>query len=42
MFSVGLGIASLGLMAAWIWAVPLIAQGMHRGIAQLGSWLVWL
>jgi flagellar biosynthetic protein FliR len=42
MFSVGLGIASLGLMAAWIWAVPLIAQGMHRGIAQLSSWLVWL
>jgi flagellar biosynthetic protein FliR len=42
MFSVGLGIASLGLMAAWVWAVPLIAQGMHRGIAQLGSWLGWL
>ncbi|MDP2030016.1 MAG: flagellar biosynthetic protein FliR [Thiobacillus sp.] len=42
MFSVGLGIASLGLMAAWIWAVPLIAQGMNRGIAQLGSWLVRL
>lgn len=42
MFSVGLGIASLGLMAAWIWAVPLIVRGMHRGIAQLGSWLGWL
>ena len=42
MFSVGLGIASLGLMAAWIWAVPLIAQGMNRGIAQLSGWLVWL
>lgn len=42
MFSVGLGIASLGLMAAWIWAVPLIAQGMNRGIAQLSRWLVWL
>lgn len=39
MFSVGLGIAALGLMAAWIWAVPLIAQGMNRGIAPLGSWL---
>jgi flagellar biosynthetic protein FliR len=42
MFSVGLGIASLGLMAAWIWAVPLIAQGMNRGIVQLTGWLGWL
>ncbi|HSO44362.1 MAG TPA: flagellar biosynthetic protein FliR [Rhodoferax sp.] len=42
MFSVGLGVSSLGLMAAWIWAVPLIAQGMNRGIAQLSGWLVWL
>ena len=42
MFSVGLGIASLGLMAAWIWAVPLIAQGMNRGIGQLTGWLSWL
>lgn len=42
MFSVGLGIASLGLMAAWIWAVPLIAQGMNRGIGQLTGWLGWL
>jgi len=42
MFSVGLGIASLGLMAAWIWAVPLIAQGVNRGLAQLGIWINWL
>jgi flagellar biosynthetic protein FliR len=42
MFSVGLGIASLGLLAAWIWAVPLIAQGMNRGIGQLSGWLGWL
>lgn len=42
MFSVGLGIASLGLMAAWIWAVPLVAQGVNRGLAQLGNWISWL
>ncbi|OGU22579.1 MAG: flagellar biosynthesis protein FliR [Hydrogenophilales bacterium RIFOXYD1_FULL_62_11] len=42
MFSVGLGIASLGLMAAWIWAVPLIAQGVNRGLGQLGNWISWL
>jgi hypothetical protein len=29
-------------MVAWIWAVPLIAQGMHRGMTQLSSWLGWL
>lgn len=39
MFSVGLGIASLGLMAAWVWAVPLVAHGVGLGIAQLASWL---
>lgn len=42
MFSVGLGIAALGLMAGWIWAVPLIAQGVSRGLAQLGIWINWL
>lgn len=42
MFSVGLGIASLGLMAAWIWAVPVVAQGVNRGLAQLGIWINWL
>ena len=39
MFSAGLGIAALGLMAAWVWAVPLIAQGVGLGIEQLAGWL---
>ena len=42
MFSVGLGIASLGLMAGWIWAMPLVAQGVSQGLAQLGLWIGWL
>ncbi|MFN3751447.1 MAG: flagellar biosynthetic protein FliR [Thiobacillus sp.] len=39
MFSVGLGLAALGLMMAWIWAVPRVAQAMALGIGQLGGWL---
>jgi flagellar biosynthetic protein FliR len=39
MFSAGLGIAALGLMAAWVWAVPLIAHGVGLGIEQLPGWL---
>jgi flagellar biosynthetic protein FliR len=39
MFSVGLGVAALGLMAAWVWAVPLVAHGVGLGIGQLGGWL---
>jgi flagellar biosynthetic protein FliR len=39
MFSVGLGVATLGLMAAWVWAVPLVAQGVGLGIEQLAGWL---
>jgi flagellar biosynthetic protein FliR len=39
MFSVGLGIGVLGLMAAWIWAVPLVAHGVGLGIEQLAGWL---
>jgi len=42
MFSVGLGVAALGLMAAWVWAVPLVAQGVGLGIGQLSGWLGWL
>ncbi|MBW8369623.1 MAG: flagellar biosynthetic protein FliR [Thiobacillus sp.] len=42
MFSVGLGIAALGLMAAWVWAVPLVTHGVGLGIEQLASWLGWL
>ena len=39
MFSVGLGIAALGLTAAWVWAVPLVAHGVGMGIEQLAGWL---
>ena len=39
MFSAGLGIAALGLMAAWVWAAPLIAHGVGLGIEQLAGWL---
>jgi flagellar biosynthetic protein FliR len=42
MFSVGLGVAALGLMAAWVWAVPRIAHGVGLGIGQLAIWLGWL
>jgi flagellar biosynthetic protein FliR len=38
MFSVGLGVAALSLMAAWVWAVPLVAHGVGLGIEQLGGW----
>ncbi|HWR77947.1 MAG TPA: flagellar biosynthetic protein FliR, partial [Thiobacillus sp.] len=39
MFSVGLGVATLGLMAAWVWAVPLVAHGVGLGLEQLAGWL---
>lgn len=39
MFSVGLGFAALGLMAAWVWAVPLVALGIGEGVEQLARWL---
>lgn len=42
MFSAGLGIAALGLMAAWVWAVPLLARGVGLGIEQLAGWLARL
>lgn len=42
MFSVGLGLAALGLMAAWVWAVPLVTQAVGLGIGQLGGWLATL
>jgi flagellar biosynthetic protein FliR len=38
MFSVGLGAAALGLMAAWVWAVPLVVHGVGLGIEQLAGW----
>ncbi len=39
MFSAGLGIAALGLTAAWVWAVPLVTRGVALGIGQLAVWL---
>lgn len=39
MFSAGLGIAALVLMAAWVWAVPQIAHGVGLGIEQMSGWL---
>jgi flagellar biosynthetic protein FliR len=42
MFSVGLGVAALGLMAVWVWAVPLVAHGVGMGIEQLTGWLARL
>lgn len=42
MFSVGLGMAALGLMAAWVAAVPLVAHSVALGIEALTAWLGWL
>ncbi len=42
MFSAGLGIAALGLLAAWVWAVPLISHGVGLGIEQMTGWLARL
>ena len=39
MFSVGLGISALGLMVAWLWAVPLVAHGVGQGIEQMAVWI---
>lgn len=39
MFSIGLGVAGLGLLAIWAWAVPLVAIGVGQGIEQLAVWL---
>jgi flagellar biosynthetic protein FliR len=39
MFSAGLGIAALGLTAAWVWAVPLVTRGVALGIEQLAVWM---
>jgi len=39
MFSAGLGIAALGVLAAWVWAVPLVAHAVGIGIEALGGWL---
>lgn len=39
MFSAGLGIAALGLTAAWVWAIPLVTRGVGLGIEQLAAWM---
>lgn len=39
MFSAGLGMAALGLTAAWVWAVPLVTRGVALGFEQLVVWL---
>jgi len=39
MFSAGLGIAALTLMAAWVWVVPLVTHGVGLGIEQLAVWM---
>lgn len=40
--SVGLGLGMVGVIAAWIGAVPLVALGVRQGIDQLGVWLAAL
>jgi flagellar biosynthetic protein FliR len=42
MLSTGLGIAMLGLAAAWIGLAPLLARGVTQGIERLAVWLDWL
>jgi flagellar biosynthetic protein FliR len=42
MFSTGLGLGVLGMLAALIWAVPLIAAGIQHGLVQMQSWLTAL
>ena len=39
MFSVGAGLGTLGLMLAWIWAIPLVTLGVGQGVEQLAIWL---
>ncbi len=39
MFSAGLGIAALGVLAAWVWAVPRVAHTVAAGVEALGAWL---
>lgn len=39
MFSAGLGIAALGMTAAWVWAVPMVTRGVALGIEQLAVWI---
>jgi flagellar biosynthetic protein FliR len=40
-FSMGLTLGALGLLAALLWAVPLIALGIEQGLARVQPWLAW-
>lgn len=42
MFSAGLGVAALGLIVLWLWAVPRVTQTVGEGVAQLAAWLALL
>lgn len=39
MSSAGLGVGVLGLMAVWIWAVPMVAISVGQGMELLAGWL---
>lgn len=39
MFSTGLAVGALGLLAALTWALPLIAAGIQQGLTQIQPWL---
>ena len=39
MFSTGLTVGALALLAALVWAVPLIATVMQQGVVQMQEWL---
>lgn len=41
-FSAGLAVAALVMMAAWIWAVPLITLGIEQGIGRMTGWIASL
>jgi flagellar biosynthetic protein FliR len=42
LFSAGLGLAALGLTAAWIWIAPLVAHSVTLGVERLAVWIGWL
>jgi flagellar biosynthetic protein FliR len=42
MLSAGLGVAMLGLVAAWTGLAPLVARSVAQGIERLAVWLGWL
>ena len=42
LFSAGLGVAALGLVVLWLWAVPRVTHTVGEGVAQLAAWLALL